>query len=129
MLEFSQSSTPVRNTQASFAVTAAEDNSPPAASSVTFEDKKKSYSLQRPKDWEQVEKAGADVLFKAPNLKATDLGVTISPVRIRRLDQLGDVAAVGDRLLAAEKKKVCIAPSLILQTIGPKMHAIMSFAV
>ena len=103
-------------TQDFCAVAAAEDNLPPAASIVNFEDKKKTYSLQRPKDWEQVEKAGADVLFKAPNLKSTDLGVTISPVRIKRLDQLGDVAAVGDRLLAAEKKKVCIAPSPTLQT-------------
>ena len=68
------------------------------------------------------------MLFKAPNLKATDLGVTISPVRIKRLDQLGDVAAVGDRLLAAEKKKVCIAPSLILQTIGLEIHLITSHA-
>ena len=73
---------------------------------VAFQDPKKTYTLQRPKNWEQVDKAGADALFKAPNLKSTDLGVTVSPIRIQRLDQLGDVTAVGDRLLAAERKKV-----------------------
>jgi hypothetical protein len=55
---------------------------------------------------EQVEKAGADVLFKDPNMKSTDLGVTVTAIRIKRLEQLGDVKAAGERLLNAEKKKV-----------------------
>ena len=76
---------------------------------MNYKDSKKSYNLQRPSEWEQVEKAGADALFKAPNLRSTDLGVTVSPVRIKRLEQLGDVETVGNRLLAAEKKKVSFA--------------------
>lgn len=73
---------------------------------VIYTNSKNSYSLRRPSDWNQVEKAGADALFKAPDLRSTDLGVTVSPVRIKHLDQLGDVNTVGGRLLAAEKKKV-----------------------
>lgn len=38
--------------------------------------------------------------------KAADVGVTVSPIRIRSLEQFGDVGAVGDRLLAAERSKV-----------------------
>lgn len=50
--------------------------------------------------------AGADVLFVEPSGKAGDVGVTVSPVRIKSLEQFGDLKAVGDRLLAAESSKV-----------------------
>ena len=53
----------------------------------------------------QVDKAGADALFKDPKLKSTDLGVTVTPIRIKKLEQLGDVKAAGERLLDAERKK------------------------
>lgn len=72
---------------------------------IMFENSKQKYRLQRPTSWEQVEKAGADALFKDPKLKSTDLGVTVTPIRIKRLEQLGDVTAAGERLLNAERKK------------------------
>lgn len=71
-----------------------------------YENAKQKYRLQRPNGWEQTSKAGADVLFKATGLKSTDLGVTVNGIRIKRLAQLGDVKAAGERLLEAEKKKV-----------------------
>jgi hypothetical protein len=54
-------------------------------------------------------KAGADVLFVDPERKSTTVGVTVSPVRIASLAQFGDVAAVGQRLLGAERAKVHFA--------------------
>ena len=53
--------------------------------------------------------AGADVLFVEPASKAGDIGVTVSPVRIKSLEQFGDLTAVGDRLLAAERSKVIMS--------------------
>ena len=73
---------------------------------IPFENVKQNYRLQRPRDWEQVNKAGADALFKATTAKSTDIGVTVNAVKIQRLNQLGDVKAAGERLIAAEKKKV-----------------------
>lgn len=49
---------------------------------------------------------GADVLFVEPRSKAADVGITVSPIRIRSLEQFGDLAAVGERLLTAERSKV-----------------------
>ena len=46
------------------------------------------------------------MLFVEPQSKAADVGVTVSPIRIRSLEQFGNLAAVGDRLLAAERSKV-----------------------
>ena len=71
-----------------------------------FENSRQKYRLQRPREWEQVNKAGADALFKATNAKSTDIGVTVNAIKIKRLEQLGDVKAAGERLLAAERKKV-----------------------
>ena len=49
----------------------------------------------------QVDKAGADCLFRDPASKSTTLGVTVYPVTIASLEQFGDLAAVGERLLNA----------------------------
>ena len=46
------------------------------------------------------------MLFVDPERKSTTVGVTVSPVRIASLAQFGDVAAVGQRLLGAERAKV-----------------------
>ncbi len=46
------------------------------------------------------------MLFVEPRSKGADVGITVSPVRIASLEQFGDLAAVGDRLLAAERSKV-----------------------
>ena len=57
-------------------------------------------------------KSGADVLFLDPARKSTTVGVTVSPVRITSLESFGDVAAVGKRLLDAERAKVLSILSL-----------------
>jgi hypothetical protein len=41
-----------------------------------------------------------------PAQRSTNVGVTVSPVRIPSLEKFGDVAGVGERLLAAERAKV-----------------------
>ena len=61
--------------------------------------------------------AGADILFVEPASKAGDIGVTVSPVRIKSLEQFGNLTAVGDRLLAAERSKVSIF--LLLDAMAP----------
>lgn len=65
-------------------------------------------------------KTGADVLFVEPRSKAADVGVTVSPIRIRSLEQFGDLAAVGDRLLAAERSKVGTQRGLCAESVTHK---------
>jgi hypothetical protein len=48
------------------------------------------------------------VLFEDPERRSTSVGVTVSPVRVASIDQFGDLQAVGQRLLQAEQKKVCV---------------------
>eukprot|EP00775_Hariotina_reticulata_P002499 gene2499-2803_t len=48
---------------------------------------------------------GADVLFEDPQRRSTSIGVTVSPVRVSSIEQFGDLAAVGQRLLDVERKK------------------------
>ncbi len=67
--------------------------------------------------------AGADVLFVEPSGKAGDIGVTVSPVRIKSLEQFGDLKAVGDRLLAAESSKVDTYVLLTALSQGCKQDA------
>ncbi|CAL8471571.1 g11113 [Coccomyxa elongata] len=71
----------------------------------TYTSPKQGYKFQIPSDWQKTDKSGADVLFVEPSGKAGDVGVTVSPVRIKSLEQFGDLKAVGDRLLAAESSK------------------------
>lgn len=46
------------------------------------------------------------MLFEDPERRSTSVGVTVSPVRVATIGQFGDLAAVGQRLLEAERKKV-----------------------
>jgi len=57
--------------------------------------------------------AGADVLFEDPGRRSTSVGVTVSPVRVASIEQFGDLEAVGQRLLDAERKKVGGVPRRI----------------
>ena len=54
--------------------------------------------------------AGADVLFLGGG---TEVGITVSPIRIKSLEQFGTPQFVGDKLLGAERSKarpyVCLA--------------------
>jgi len=72
---------------------------------VPFSNPSQGYSLQRPSDWEQVEKAGADVLFRDPSQRYATLGVTVLPVMIQSLEKFGSLDSVGDKLLNAERAK------------------------
>ncbi len=73
---------------------------------VEYRSSKNKYRLQRPAGWEETSKAGADVLFQDPAQKSTNIGITVSPIRINSLDQFGDVTSVGEKLLATERSKV-----------------------
>ena len=121
------------------------------AGSRTYSSSKEGYRLSIPSSWEETSKSGAravlaccmswhpsrypggaclskplfgpgaDVLFVEPRSKAADVGITVSPIRIRSLEQFGDLAAVGNRLLSAERSKVrpscfpcCLSRSLLV---------------
>lgn len=63
------------------------------------------YRIQRPSGWEQVNKAGADVLFRDPQVKKATLGVTVLPVRIATLREFGSLEQVAEKLVSAERAK------------------------
>ena len=64
------------------------------------------YSMRLPHGWTEKQKAGANALFENPDIKSTNIGVTVSPVRVDSLQAFGDIDSVADKLLAAERKKV-----------------------
>ncbi|KAK9822385.1 hypothetical protein WJX81_006815 [Elliptochloris bilobata] len=69
---------------------------------VEYVNVKEGYRLLRPTAWEQTSKAGADVLFLGDG---TEVGITVSPIRIKSLEQFGTPQFVGDKLLGAERAK------------------------
>lgn len=87
------------------AVISSEPAHAEADAAVKFVSSKNGYELQLPVAWESKGKAGADALFENPARKSTNVGVTVSPVRVNAIADFGDVQAVGDRLLAAERDK------------------------
>jgi PsbP len=71
----------------------------------TYSSPSQNYSFQRPESWEQVDKAGADVLFRDPSKKSSTLGMTVLPVMVPTLDKFGSLDIVAEKLIAAEKAK------------------------
>lgn len=57
--------------------------------------------------FDQVDKAGATVLFEDADKKANNLGVVVAPTRISSLGEFGTPQFVVDKLIQAEKRKVC----------------------
>jgi hypothetical protein len=55
-----------------------------------------------------VEKAGATVLFQQEGKGSNNIGVVVNLVRLNTLTEFGTPQFVADRLLQAEKKKVCL---------------------
>lgn len=55
------------------------------------------------------QKAGAEVLFNDPDVTSTSVGVTVAPVRVKSLAAFGSTDEVAQKLLAAERNKVCAA--------------------
>lgn len=76
-----------------------------APSFLQFASADQGYSLSYPAGWERVDKPGADLLLRDPARKTTTTGVTVLPVRINSLPEFGDLPAVGERLLQAERAK------------------------
>jgi hypothetical protein len=60
------------------------------------------YSIQYPSTWEVSSKAGADVLFKGSGV---NVGITILPVRISRVEEYGTVEQVAEKIVQTEKAK------------------------
>lgn len=55
----------------------------------------------------QVDKAGATALFEDSSKKANNVGVVVSPTRISSLGEFGTPQFVADKLIQAERRKVC----------------------
>lgn len=56
--------------------------------------------------FDQVDKAGATVLFEDASQKANSIGVVVSPTRISSLGEFGTPQFVADKLIKAERRKV-----------------------
>ena len=72
----------------------------------TYSNKQDRYHIEYPAAWKETSKSGASVLLQDPERKSTTVGVTVTPVRIAKLEEIGDPSAVAEKLIAAEKAKV-----------------------
>lgn len=54
----------------------------------------------------KVDKAGANALFEEAETRSNNIGVVVSPVRIKSLEDFGTPQFVADKLINAEKRKV-----------------------
>ncbi|ESQ51343.1 hypothetical protein EUTSA_v10017176mg [Eutrema salsugineum] len=70
-----------------------------------YTDSKDGFTLLVPSSWIKVEKAGANVLFEEPEKRSNNIGVVVSPVRIKSLEDFGTPQFVADKLINAEKRK------------------------
>lgn len=81
----------------------------PAPSTRPYTSAKSGYSLLVPSAWEEKGKAGADVLFEDVERRSTNVGITVSPIRrVASLAEFGSLEEVGEKLLQAERNKVCV---------------------
>jgi len=80
-----------------------------------FLDPEGRFELSLPSSWSQYTKPGAEVLFKRPDRGSTNVGVTITPVKVRKLEDFGSLEDIRERLFKAEQEKVatCIVGWLI----------------
>ncbi|KAG2331932.1 hypothetical protein Bca4012_018483 [Brassica carinata] len=70
-----------------------------------YTDSKDGFTLLVPSSWTKVEKAGANALFEEPEKRSNNIGVVVSPVRIKSLEDFGTPQFVADKLITAEKRK------------------------
>lgn len=75
-----------------------------------FTDDKNLFCLAYPEGWEVVNKAGATLLLRDPAEKYSQIGVTVSPVKISSLSEFGSVHEIGEKLLRAEAAKESTVP-------------------
>ncbi|CAJ1974821.1 unnamed protein product [Sphenostylis stenocarpa] len=70
-----------------------------------YTDSKEGFTLLTPSSWTKVDKAGATVLFQEENMGSNNIGVVVSPVRLKTLEEFGTPQFVADKLLQAERRK------------------------
>ncbi|CAN8247396.1 unnamed protein product [Cochlearia groenlandica] len=70
-----------------------------------YTDSKDGFTLLVPSSWVKVEKAGANALFEEAEKRSNNIGVVVSPVRIKSLEDFGTPQFVADKLINAEKRK------------------------
>ncbi|CAH8375971.1 unnamed protein product [Eruca vesicaria subsp. sativa] len=70
-----------------------------------YTDSKDGFTLLVPSSWTKVEKAGANALFEEPEKRSNNIGVVVSPVRIKSLVDFGTPQFVADKLINVEKRK------------------------
>ncbi|XP_010414500.1 PREDICTED: psbP domain-containing protein 2, chloroplastic [Camelina sativa] len=70
-----------------------------------YTDSNNGFTLLIPSSYTKVEKAGANALFEEQNNGSNNIGVVVSPVRIKSLEDFGDPQFVADKLINAEKRK------------------------
>jgi len=75
-----------------------------------YVDKSKYFELGYPSSWNVASKPGAEVLFKNPESKYSNIGVTVSPVTINSLTAFGSLSEIGEKLARAESKKESTVP-------------------
>mmetsp|Transcript_42951 Transcript_42951/g.69101 ORF Transcript_42951/g.69101 Transcript_42951/m.69101 type:complete len:173 (+) Transcript_42951:81-599(+) len=75
-----------------------------------FTDKKNLFRIAYPVGWQVVNKSGATLLLCSPADKYSQIGVTVSPVKIASLAEFGSVHEIGEKLLRAEAAKDSTMP-------------------
>ena len=75
-----------------------------------FADPKNLFRLEYPVGWQEVNKAGATLLLRDPTQKYSQIGVTVSPVKIASLAEFGSVRDIGEKLTQAEAAKESTVP-------------------
>lgn len=88
----------------------AEQPVPDPTRMAVFVDAKNLFRVEYPETWVPVNKAGATLLLRDPSMKYSQIGVTVSPVRIRSLGEFGTAHEIGEKLLNAEAAKESTYP-------------------
>ena len=91
-------------------------SSSPAPSLERYADERKAFEVGYPSSWVVASKPGAEVLFKNPDEKYSNIGVTVTPVTIDSLDKFGSLEEIGERLARAEAAKESTVPGGVTVT-------------
>ncbi|KAF3439274.1 hypothetical protein FNV43_RR17550 [Rhamnella rubrinervis] len=70
-----------------------------------YTDSNEGFTLLMPSSWIKIDKAGATVLFEEENKGSNNVGVVVSPVRLKTLGEFGTPQFVADKLIQAERRK------------------------
>lgn len=94
-----------------------------------YADEKKAFAVSYPSSWVVASKPGAEVLFKNPDEKYSNIGVTVSPVTIDSLEKFGTLEEIGERLARAEAAKESTVPGGVAVTSSTERRGEKSGAV